>query len=107
MANGDTVYLMQAQLNKASGEVRNLARRFGVNYALWPLVRDTMERRQLDIIELAEFLAKGEVRETWDLFGIMRHRVESDDPADRIAGVTLSVHQDIVTIEIISLRIKE
>jgi hypothetical protein len=101
----NVVELMQAQLKQASNIVRDMARRFGVSYAIWPHVRETMERCQIDRIEVAEYLARCVVREVWTMLGVTRFRVESSDPADRIASVTVSVHGDIMTIEVMGLRI--
>jgi hypothetical protein len=107
MADGKVELLMQAQLKKERNTVRDMARRLYVNYALWEPVRETMEKCQIDTIDLAEFLANSVVVEFWNLLGLSRYRVESNDSAERIASVTVSMHQDSMTIEVVALRIKE
>jgi hypothetical protein len=98
--------LTAAQLKKASIEVRDLARRLGVNFVTWDQVRELMETSQLDLVELSDFLANSVVREKWVMLGVMRYRVESEDAAERIASATVSVHADVMTIEVVALKLK-
>ncbi len=107
MADQKVASLMEAQLKRHANVVRDMARQLGVNYAPWPLVRETMEKCQIDTIDLADFLANSVVVEVWNLLGVTRFRVESADPAERISSVTVSVHQDSTTIEVVTLSIKE
>jgi hypothetical protein len=63
-----------------------------------------MELNQIDRVELAEYLIRGEIREAWTMLGVRRYRVESDEPGEQIASVTVAVHGEIMTIEIMGLR---
>lgn len=98
---------MQAQLKKARNEVREMARRLGVDYVIWDHVREMMTNNRLDRVELAEFLAHCVVEKSWIMLGLVRYRVVSADPNERIAGATISLHREILTIEVMSLQIEE
>ncbi len=107
MADGEVESLIAAQQKRYTAVVNTMARRLGVSYRRWPGVTETMQLCQIDGIELSAFLAEAVVVETTRVFDVMRYRLESTDHAERIASVTVSVWLDIVTIEVISLRIKE
>jgi len=108
MSDEVLVSLMEAQLKKASNIVRDMARMTGVGYAIWPTARAIMEQFHVDRVDLAEYLASCEVKESWSMLGgISRYLVESNDPDEQIASVTVSVHQDVMTIEVVTLKIKE
>ena len=107
MADGEVVNLMQAQLNKASNAVRDMARRIGTNYVLWEQPKELMRKHQIDRIDLADYLVRCDVKETWTVLGVKRYRVEADEADERIRSVILSVHQEVVTIEVVSLTLAE
>ena len=109
MSNDEIESLMQAQLKRDRYAVRDMARRLGVNYAA-AAVQEKMTMAGLDIVEVAEFLARSVLKETFAMFGAVRHRVEPEAPADPdelIASATVCLHMDSMTIEIIAMRMKE
>ena len=104
MADTDNVVSMiQAQVKRNPDVIRDLARRAGVRYAIWAEVKTIMRDHQIDRVELAEFLAKGEIRDAWVMSGVTRYRIGSEDPDLRITSATVAIHNEVVTIEVIAL----
>ncbi|HVZ27739.1 MAG TPA: hypothetical protein VG798_03705 [Rhizomicrobium sp.] len=109
MANPEVVDLMQAQLKRDRYVIRDAARQLGTNIAATPDVRTLMADRGIDKVECGDFLANSIVVEIFPMLGVIRHRVEKEDPDDddRIVSMTVFLHTDSMTIEMISFRTKE
>lgn len=101
---GDVVNLMQAQLKRATNAVNEMARSFGVAYALWPAVADVIDEGKIDRVEIADFLERCVVAETWSKLGLRRYRVEAEAKDCPIESAVVCLHRDRLTIEVIALK---
>ena len=107
MAERDVVVLTKYQLSRATDTVRNMARRLGVNYAIWPHVREIMDGTKIDPIDVADWLARANVQDVLEMVGFTRYRLVPDEQNDEITGMTVAIHDEHLTIEIMALRVKE
>lgn len=107
MSDGEVTSLMEAQRRRAQQLVQETARRSGIRYATWPEVQDLMRARGIDRVEVANALDGGTVTKTWNALGVTRFRVEAPAYSDPIIAITVSVHAEFLTIEVIDLELKE
>ena len=107
MSDSEVIDLRKAQLVRATNVVQSAARRDGVGYALWPEVQDLVTAGKVDRVEIADALERCVVVETGTRLGCPRYRVEVSDPDCSIETAVVSVHEDRLVIEVVTLKLKE